>query len=318
MKLLAQADDEVEPTVDDLDETSPLLPGADSQYDGAQGSSHVPPEITVSPVNMKSSRPTPQRANSKFYNSFPNSPNMSRVNLSIISEGPSTSSTVVSPTPPDTDSVNSDSDLEDIQPPNTLGNTLPTHSTERRARGTTPASTPSKFRAFVHRSRKRVYKGWLSLNDFMTVPLWAALASLLVACVRPLQHALEMHMQPVKGAVASAGNCSIPVTLVVLGAYFYHPKEEGPHKDSLNQNGNGRHRPLSTTKSNASLLHSVREMFGKSNSTKQSRSAPQKSRPGETKTVIIAVASRMIVTPMILLPFMALSARFDLHAIFEE
>ncbi|KAJ6466560.1 hypothetical protein C8R47DRAFT_1326210 [Mycena vitilis] len=57
----------------------------------------------------------------------------------------------------------------------------------------------------------------LSRKLFMTVPLWAALASLVVACVQPLQHALDAHMQPVKGAVTSAGpgNCSIPLTLIV-------------------------------------------------------------------------------------------------------
>ncbi|KAI1783812.1 hypothetical protein LXA43DRAFT_1102101 [Ganoderma leucocontextum] len=28
-----------------------------------------------------------------------------------------------------------------------------------------------------------------------------------------------------KGAIAAAGNCSIPITLVILGAYFYSPPE---------------------------------------------------------------------------------------------
>ncbi|KAL0574161.1 hypothetical protein V5O48_007789 [Marasmius crinis-equi] len=61
----------------------------------------------------------------------------------------------------------------------------------------------------------------------MTVPLWAALLSIIVALVPPFQHALDEHIRPVKGALTGAGNCSIPVTLVVLGAYFYPAKEEG-------------------------------------------------------------------------------------------
>ena len=65
----------------------------------------------------------------------------------------------------------------------------------------------------------------------MTVPLYAAFLSLIVALIPPFQHALNMHVKPIKGALEAAGACSIPVTLVVLGAYFYTPSKEGV-KDS--------------------------------------------------------------------------------------
>ena len=71
---------------------------------------------------------------------------------------------------------------------------------------------------------KKFIKGFL---QFMTMPLYAALASLIVALTPPLQHVLSEHVQPVKGFLASAGNCSIPVTLVVLGAYFHQEPSSG-------------------------------------------------------------------------------------------
>lgn len=144
-------------------------------------------------------------------------------------------------------------------------------------------------------------------NDFMTVPLWAALASIIVACVQPLQHTLEVHLFPIKGALASAGNCSIPVTLVVLGAYFYTPKDDSPPPPE----------PIDThlrEQSTTSLIESVRSMFKKD----ADRRKPAVKRPGETKTVVIAVVSRMIITPMLLMPLMAYSAKFDIQAVFEE
>lgn len=145
----------------------------------------------------------------------------------------------------------------------------------------------------------------------MTVPLWAALASLFVACIRPVQHALEAHMTPVKSALSAAGDCSIPLTLIVLGAYFYPPPKEESERG----------RGLVSTKSSNSLLNSVKEMFSRSPRRGSSHTATTQQaekRPGETKTVVISVVSRMIITPLLLLPLMALSTKFDLQAVFDE
>lgn len=57
--------------------------------------------------------------------------------------------------------------------------------------------------------------------QFMTMPLFAALASIIVAITPPLQHFLDERVHPVKAFLTAAGNCSIPVTLIILGAYFY-------------------------------------------------------------------------------------------------
>ena len=129
----------------------------------------------------------------------------------------------------------------------------------------------------------------------MTVPLWSASLSLLVACIEPLKHALLNHLQPVDSAIANAGKCSVPLTLVVLGAYFYVPDE--------------------STKTRT-FLQSIRDLFRRKKSVSQE--SQTESNPGETKTVILAVASRMIITPVLLIPGMKLATKYDFHEVFQE
>ncbi|KAF8882416.1 membrane transport protein-domain-containing protein [Infundibulicybe gibba] len=293
VRLLSQADSEPEAPPPDS-ESSPLLASFEGQeyYIGQQpsfstlvGPDDVSPTISAAIPDPTRLRPSPRRQTT-FYNSFPNSPTQSRTDLPSIESVPGSSdaSTFVSPAPSD-----SESDTEPSAAPAT--GTLPTHTTPVpvRRRSTAPPAPPAGFKAFLRRTRRRISRCWVGLNDFMTVPLWAALASLL----------------PIKGALSSAGNCSIPLTLIVLGAYFYPaPKEvvEGSGK-------------AATTTAMSSLIRSVRKMF---KGTKDQRRRPKPLKTGETKTVIIAVASRMIITPMLLMPLMALSAKFDVQKVFDE
>lgn len=220
--------------------------------------------------------------------SFPNTPNRSVVNLASTSNSTSdlsqtTTRSASSATDVDGDEVSEDEDDAE----------LPRH------RRNPTAPTSSRFQSFLRRARRRVDRAWVVFNDFMTVPLWAAIASLIVACIAPLQHLLEVHAQPIKGSLASAGNCSIPVTLIVLGAYFYHPKEEGAPKKSF--------------------YKGMRDKFrGKRNTVTSSPKPTPVMRPGETKTVVIAILSRMVIVPMLLMPLMALSTTYDWQAVFEE
>lgn len=185
--------------------------------------------------------------------------------------------------------------------------------------GYRPITEPSQseLKSRLRRARRRIVKACRTFNEFMTIPLWASLASLVVACTRPLQHALEMHMQPVKGALTSAGNCSIPLTLVVLGAYFYTPAlKEDENRETLRTDV-GIHPNMSATR--VSLIGSVRDMFEMSGSGRSGKKrASTKERPGETRTVVIAVVSRMIITPLLLLPLIAVSAKYDWQAVFAD
>ncbi|KAJ6466538.1 hypothetical protein C8R47DRAFT_1223970 [Mycena vitilis] len=160
----------------------------------------------------------------------------------------------------------------------------PPFAPSHRARQPSTVSQTGGLRRF----RRRLYRAWVALNEFMTVPLWAALASLIVACVQPLQHALDAHMQPVKGAVTSAGNCSIPLTLIVLGGYVY-PAPPEPSAAAANGTANGAERlGIKSSNSATSLLESVREMFGKQQAARRTGTVTA-TRLGETKTVVIAL-----------------------------
>ena len=316
VKLLSQADPE--PPVDELHlpAEEPLLDSEEPAFTPSReeyGAFHrntsgesataasANPSIVVENVDMS------KDADPKFFYSFPNTP-MRR------SLHPLPSSEV--------HSVHTSEDEDDDM-------------LEFPARRNVTEPTSSIWQSRRRRLRRKIVKVFRSFYEFMTVPLWAALLSLVVACIRPVQHALENHVQPIKGALTQAGNCSIPLTLVVLGAYFYTPPDAEPdrsrlpshsahlsHTHSSAHSQRNRGRSVSTSWSHNSLFENVREMFKlKKRSPSEENVAVKKNRekrPGETKTVVIAILSRMVITPLLLLPLMAVSTRFDWQEVFEE
>ena len=278
---------EVTPSAEDLpvhiaDRTPPDLlripPGDDRESSGDEDSHAANGR---SGLRLKpSSHPT------HFYYSFPNSPSQSQRRLA---PGRFT------PTDPSESDVSSEDELPSVDP-----------AARRRHIGTTePTST--RLQSFFRRLRYRICRIWWAVKVFMTVPLWAALASLFVACIQPLQHALEYHMQAVKGALNAAGNCSIPLTLVVLGAYFYEP----PRNPAVRADGpvNG----IATRNSSSSLILNVKRLLN-GGATRAGASG----RPGETKTVVVAVLSRMVITPLLLLPLITLLTVLNVQPVFDE
>ena len=172
--------------------------------------------------------------------------------------------------------------------------------------------TRSRLHSILRRTKRRIVQSVKALNEFMTVPLWAAIASFVVACVTPLQEFLKNDVQPVKGALNNAGSCSIPLTLVVLGAYFYTPPcEEEEVTD--------RRRESTHSDSTLSFAGSIRNMLKLSNTSRgKRRSTNNDPTLGETKTVVIAIVSRMIITPALLMPLIVLCAKYDWHEVFTE
>lgn len=302
VKLLSQADPDPQP---EPAAGAPLLESEETAFPPSQeeyGVFHRNPSdesTTVAPGNNPSiavQGSDSSVSDRKFFYSFPNSPyNKSRASLPQAG-----SSSVVSAGPSDDDE---DDDMIEFP--------ARRHITE---------PTSSLWQSRRRRLRRKLGKMFHSFNEFMTVPLWAALLSLVVACIRPLQHALEEHVQPIKGALHQAGNCSIPLTLVVLGAYFYTPPDPEEERSRAALPAHTRRgRSVSTSWSHASLVDTVREMFKmKKRSPSEGPSGKDVTRPGETKTVIIAIMSRMIITPLLLLPVMALSTRFNLQKVFDE
>ncbi|KAF9269575.1 auxin efflux carrier [Marasmius fiardii PR-910] len=288
VRLLSQADDEN--AIRLPDDGGELDSSPEHDFDGSihsdannesgfnsAGTPTIKPNTHAIVVEALPNFPRPQRKQSKFYNSFPNSPNQSRVVLPEIETAANSR-------------MNSDDELTEDESSNHTQQTgvLPVHRPQNHQ------SASRTWKIFRHMFR-RFYRAWAVFNEFMTVPLWAALLSIIVALVQPLQHALDAHMQPVKGALTSAGNCSIPLTLIVLGAYFYPtPEEEGSTSMITPMNG--------PTGSSSTLV----------------RQRPSRSSTGEGKTVIIAVFSRMIITPLLLFPFIAFSAKFDIQQVFDD
>ncbi|KAJ7056665.1 membrane transport protein-domain-containing protein [Mycena amicta] len=322
VRLLAQADEENAENTDE--EQTSALPH--EQFPSNEGTLRPTSMVFPEAANGNSAgvhavpvRPRPflkpghGRRQSRFYNSFPNSPNQTRLQLPELDTVPNSARASAFFASPDASDSESEGEAEtaplilpqsSIPPPTAA---LPTH-VRRASRPVGHARQVSTYSQFtgtanptLRRAKRRLYRAWVALNEFMTVPLWAAAASLIVACVGPLQHALDEHMQPIKGALTSAGNCAIP-------ANPHRPRRPQPQAA-----GTG----LGPSTSENSLLESVREMFGKQKQRVVEGNAPP-ARKGETTTVVIAVLSRMILTPILLLPLMALSAKFNLHAILDD
>ncbi|WVF70146.1 hypothetical protein IAT40_004934 [Kwoniella sp. CBS 6097] len=176
--------------------------------------------------------------------------------------------------------------------------TLTPTSLRRRAR----EPPTNKFNAFLRQVQTKASAVWKSVNAFMTVPMYAALLSIFIAMIPPLQ-AQMARIKPLEQAIKGAGQCSIPVTLVVLGAFFYTPPEQ--HSQHSIQ--------LPTVPEESESDHSIagyierkfRALAGSSNKK-------PKGYPGENKTVFVAVMSRMIIVPLLMLPFLAIIAKYDL------
>ncbi|ORY25349.1 membrane transport protein-domain-containing protein [Naematelia encephala] len=182
-----------------------------------------------------------------------------------------------------------------------------------RRRATRPPGT--RAGAILETVRTRTKAILKSINAFMTVPMYAALLSIFIALIPPLQAKISQ-LKPFEQAVRSAGQCSIPVTLVVLGAFFYTPAQSTsgpitlPHDDHPSSPSDTSHNSIGGYFERKLRLLTHRAGGGNS---------PQPNAyPGENKTVFVAVVSRMIIVPLILLPFIALLAKFDLFEAAED
>ena len=157
----------------------------------------------------------------------------------------------------------------------------------------------------------RVRAALKAVHAFMTVPMYAALLSIFVAMIPPLQEWIS-RIKPFREAVKGAGQCSselaltveltnsVPVTLVVLGAFFYSPPAPAPaialpiHDD---ENVQPKSHGL------GGYIHKIQCLAHGSE-----KSAAY---PGENKAVFVAVMSRMIIVPAIMVPVIGLLAKLD-------
>jgi len=194
------------------------------------------------------------------------------------------------------DSSDEDIDEEDEEEDPEWGNNTPL-SLRRRKSG---SDTTSRIKVVGKKTKTWLKSALASVNAFMTVPMYAALLSIFIAMIPPLQAAMAK-LKPVEQAIRSAGSCSIPVTLVVLGAFFYTPP---PHPSATGT------LPTIPEAQEGYLTRQIRKL--------RHFELGNPDYPGENRAVFVAVISRMIITPLILLPGVALLAKYDLFEAAED
>lgn len=153
-------------------------------------------------------RPTGERRHTKsrtgppaWAHSFPNSPDASTANFGA-ARGE--------------DGQDSDVEDEPLEPYEEEGQiTLPGANNSRENRSCWKRLNTMVRKGFHNLILRPLY----AIGGFMTAPLYAAVISLVVAVIPPLQKFIDS-LEPVVGALETAGACSIPLTMVVLGAYF--------------------------------------------------------------------------------------------------
>ncbi|KAF8319486.1 membrane transport protein-domain-containing protein [Cantharellus anzutake] len=197
-----------------------------------------------------------------------------------------------------------------------------------------------------HSRARRTQRGLLTflkkVHEFATFPLYASLAAFLVVLIPPVQHFLMEDVPSVRGFLESAGACSIPITMLVLGACFYDDSVLSPvplmspeprratrkRKTASRQtqsNVPNLHReqrpdlvPSTRTESVKKTFKTCTSDFWASFSNSRKKRLENKTTPGETTTVIVSCLARMVVTPLIILPPMAALAAYEVLDLFKD
>ena len=107
----------------------------------------------------------------------------------------------------------------------------------------------------------------------------------------------------------------VPVTLVVLGAFFYTPPQ-APQPIALREYDEHEHDSPSDTSRSSFGGYFERKLRALARRPRAISS--DSAYPGENRTVFVAVVSRMFIVPVLMLPFLALIAKYDLFEAAED
>lgn len=151
-------------------------------------------------------------------------------------------------------------------------------NTWRKARHKVECAIPRRVKSFLRAAHK-----------FANPPLTSSILSIVVACIPPVQKWLG-NIKPLRNFLNLAGSASIPITLVVLGAFFFQPDFQGKTREDAGY-----------TEAIFDLQTVSRERSG-----------------SETKTIIISLISRQLLAPLLLLPTMYISARYSSISAFSD
>ena len=175
-----------------------------------------------------------------------------------------------------------------------------------------PVPLWSRENIFAQRAPRAGRTIWRKVNNFMTPPLWASVASLVVALHQPLQHFIGSSLRPLRGAITQAGHCSIPLTLVVLGAYFHRAPDKSklPPSDDLESQ-------------RTTSLSQLRRIFcleseNQMGAIRLNTNASQLGNSGEGRMIFAIILARMFIVPLLLLPLVVLGALRGSPGVFKE
>jgi len=166
------------------------------------------------------------------------------------------------------------------------------------------SSPPTSFARRILRAGARTLR---SIGGFLTPPLWASIMSLVVVLCQPLQHFIIGYLRPVRGTIAQAGDCSVPLTLIVLGAYFHRP----PSPDEAEPLGRRR----------ITLTNRLRKIFDRDSLeglVHRESYAPWNEKQGEGRTIFVTILARMFVVPMLFLPLVVIGALRGSPSVFKD
>jgi predicted permease len=171
-------------------------------------------------------------------------------------------------------------------------------------------SHPPTFPQRVVRAGGKI---WTRTTGFMTPPLWASVISIVVALNQPLRHLFDGYLRPVRGAITQAGDCSVPITLVVLGAYFHTPTDRSAPLPS----------DESAVSQRTTFLSRLRKIFclhskSRKGAIRLRSHATRLENRGEGRTIFVTILARMFIVPLLLLPLVVLGALRGSPGVFEE
>jgi hypothetical protein len=156
---------------------------------------------------------------------------------------------------------------------------------------------------------------WRITTGFMTPPLWASVISVVVAITQPLQHLFNGYLRPARGAITQAGNCAIPMTLVVLGAYFHMPAEQSaPPGSPSDSSADSQRTTLSRRLRSLIALHSD----SRKGAIRLEAHPTRLEDRGEGRTIFVVILARMFVVPLLLLPVVVLGELQGSPGVFKE
>jgi len=311
------------------DESSAHIPDSRSQRDVSTRTS-----ITAQEARRRGANPV-----SHLVFSFPNTPLHSQTNLKDLTPAPPGGGRELN------FSSNSDGESGVDEPLRFASRHQYSGSNRRPSRKNLslpmPASAAGPARRLLASLGRHLMSFLRAVEDVMTPPLYASVLSLLVALIPPLQDFLDKHTLPLKGALKNAGECSIPMTLVVLGGYFYTPQEEkdSTHHQSLGTSSSATagtsSQGIHADQSSASAISLTSNIYEADISgTNITRPGPTtsihqrgrslisaswaKSQSGETKTVFAALISRMLIVPVLMFPLFWLSTVTGWQDVFTD